>query len=274
MSIVTAQHVRSAAVALRLANRPIVAHVSMSSFGHLEGGATTLLNVLLDLGCTVITPTFTSRYELSPAVVHRIEMNGMTYNDPVTVTEDTPLYVATTTESDLGAFSTLVASHPDRFRSWHPLNSFSAVGPLAQKLVSVKDNNDVYQPLRAACESGAYILLAGVGYEAFTLGHAAEETAGFTPFRRWALAANRHIESWAVGGCSEGFAQFAPILDPLGHHIQVGASQWTALHGGTAITALASELWANPQLSLCKNIECERCCDRKNGGPLIPELTF
>jgi len=44
----------------------------------------------------------------------------------------------------------------------------------------------VFKPLRALSETGGYVVLMGVGLEAMTLIHLAEQMAGRNRFRRWA----------------------------------------------------------------------------------------
>ena len=46
-------------------------------------------------------------------------------------------------------------------RGTHPLNSFAALGPLADKLISAQSSSDVYGPIRELAAYEGLILLIG-----------------------------------------------------------------------------------------------------------------
>ena len=60
-------------------------------------------------------------------------------------------------------------------RGNHPLDSFTAVGPQAAKLIGGQTPLDVYAPLAALARMKGFVLLMGVGLERMTLVHLAEK---------------------------------------------------------------------------------------------------
>src|SRR5207237_583995 len=89
--------------------------------------------------------------------------------------------------SGLGAFSAHVAARPDRLRCALASGEFSAVGPLAKKLIGAETDTDVFGPLRALADHDGAVILMGVGLNRMTLLHLAEVEAGRRPFIRWSL---------------------------------------------------------------------------------------
>ena len=59
-----------------LANSVIALHSSLKSFGHLEGGAETVVRAFLDTGCTLVVPTFTYDCQVSPPPGWSLAQNG------------------------------------------------------------------------------------------------------------------------------------------------------------------------------------------------------
>ena len=53
---------------LGLSKSLVIAHASLKAFGHIEGGAETMLNALLDSVRGIIMPTFTYMTMLNPEV--------------------------------------------------------------------------------------------------------------------------------------------------------------------------------------------------------------
>jgi aminoglycoside 3-N-acetyltransferase len=62
---------------LGLTKNPVIAHASLKAFGHIEGGAETMLEALLDSVRGIIMPTFTYKAMLNPEIGP--PRNGITY---------------------------------------------------------------------------------------------------------------------------------------------------------------------------------------------------
>lgn len=128
-AVVTRQQVLAGAQDLGIAGQPICIHVSLRSFPKLEGGAATLIDVLLETGATVLVATMANQaFSIPPPPDDRPARNGMDYAARDRMAAERPwpgqsdIYDHTRTEVDtwLGATSAYVAARPDRIRCRHP----------------------------------------------------------------------------------------------------------------------------------------------------------
>jgi aminoglycoside 3-N-acetyltransferase len=144
----------------------LLVHSSLSSLGHVEGGAEAVIDALIEAvspGGTVLVPTLTGDETLSPT------------NPPIFDPAGTPCWTGTIPE--------LFRKRPDAARSRHPTHSVAAIGPDAVRLtqdhidsVTPCDELSPYGKL-ARCDD-AYILLVGVDHQVSTTFHHVEEIAG------------------------------------------------------------------------------------------------
>ena len=256
---------------LELQNRPVCLHSSLRSFGFVEGGAETVIQSFLDEGCTVLVPTFTDKEVASPAD-QSPPQNGYDYTRSTTHhTHSKTPYSPDSNDvaGDMGAVPKALVRLPGRVRGDHPLDSLSAVGPLAHKLVGGQTSLDPYAPFRRLAELGGYVVLLGVGLTRMTLLHGAEQRAGRNLFRRWVSDKNGETVSVLVGGCSEGFEALAPVLAGLEHTHTVGASRWRVFPARETSEYAAAAIRAQPELTACGDATCERCADAVRGGPEV-----
>src|SRR5690242_7932293 len=85
----------------------LLVHSSLKCFGHVEGGAQTVVKALLECASTVIMPTFNyDQFAFDP----------------------------TSTPSLTGAITEAFRQTPGAIRSLHPTHSVAAIGPLAKEL--------------------------------------------------------------------------------------------------------------------------------------------
>lgn len=138
--MVSIADIRQVARDLGLSSHPLCIHASFRAFGGVvEGGPATVVDGLLDEGCTVMVPTFRGKLPAIPSVIF---------------------------------------GKPDKVRGDHPICSFTAVGPLAHDLIDGQSPMDVFAPLRALVQLGGLVVLMGVGFDKMTLLHLAEQIAG------------------------------------------------------------------------------------------------
>jgi aminoglycoside 3-N-acetyltransferase len=270
---VTRQDIRRAVRTLDLAGRPVCLHSSLSSFGHVRGGAPTVVQAFLEEGCTLIVPTFSSDFEIEPPPHLCFERNGWDYGvDSATHADPGRLYTPEASEIDqyMGAVPAAVVGWPGRVRGAHPLDSFTAVGARAAELASGQRPSDVYAPLDALARAGGFVVLAGVGLERMTLIHLAEKEAGRTLFRRWAVGEGGETVAVEVGGCSEGFARLESSLGSVARTLVVGQSNWRSFPAAEVLTRAAAAIRADPLVTHCGDAACARCNDAAAGGPLLP----
>jgi aminoglycoside 3-N-acetyltransferase len=96
----------------------VVAHTSLSGFGYIEGGAETMIDVLLE----AIGPNGTLA-----APAHSLSWVGRPPYDPATSSVET------------GIVPRVMLTRPGAVRSKHPTHSVVAIGPAARKLVRGHD---------------------------------------------------------------------------------------------------------------------------------------
>lgn len=260
----------SAVDELGLGDHPVALHTSLSAHGLVEGGAASIVDALLDRGVTLVVPTFSSVFEVwPPPPGTRIERNGIEGADlePRTPSEVfTP--ESTAIDRSMGAVPREVLARPGRRRGRHPLDSFTALGPLADELVAGQTVTDVYAPLRAVGDHGGMVVLAGVGLNRMTLLHHAETRAGRTLFRRWARAPGGEVVTTLVGGCSEGFPNLDPVLEPIERSVRVGSARWRTFPVAGVVDIASAAIRADPAITRCDSAGCTRCPDAIAGGPV------
>jgi aminoglycoside 3-N-acetyltransferase len=267
---VTGAEIRSAIRALGLAGKPVCAHSSLRSFGRVEGGAGTVVDAFLAEGCTLLVPTFSgAAFEAWPDPPDVIERNGWSGPFPAERNpEDVYSPASTVIDADMGAVPAAVLAMPGRVRGAHPLDSFTAVGPLAHELVRGQGPGHVYAPLEALVAAGGAVVLMGLGLDRMTLIHMAERRAGRALFVRWARDAAGAIVRVRVGGCSGGFGNLAAALAPAIRLINVGQSQWMVMDAAKVLELATAAIRAEPRIPHCGNAACDRCNDAVLGGPV------
>jgi len=264
------QDISEAVRALGLQHRPVCLHTSLRSFGGLAGGVGAVLGGFLDEGCTIMVPTFTYEHAVAPPLELSPPQNGYDYTRSSTAhARPGPIYTPDSPDvsDDMGALPRALLRLPGRVRGDHPLNSFSAVGPLSHTLVGGQTSTDVYAPFRSLTEHGVTVVLIGVGLTRMTLLHEAERRAGRNLFWRWALDKGGETVSVRVGGCSEGFESLGPVLAGLERTRRVGESLWRGFPVRGTLERAAAAIRAEPDLTDCGDPGCQRCADAAKGGP-------
>ena len=229
--------------------------VSMKAIGKINGGASTLLNALLEVvgsEGTLVADAFVDVYPLP-----------LTEDQKSNVVDDnSPSYA--------GVFTNEMIKHPQMIRSKHPIQKFVAIGKLAEELCF----NHTY-------ESGGYYLLekmsdknaknltigekvAGVGTT-----HIAIEKAGFVRkqlnkgvlYRTDSNKVKLAVVNWN-GGCAAGFPKFIPYYEKYGAIIsksKIGNAE--ALLTDMKITLEIEQeiLKKDPHFFLCDDKACYSC---------------
>ncbi len=258
--------------ALQIGKLPVCIHASLGSFGYVEGGADAILDAFLEAGCTVVVPSFNYANELPTPPDRRLERNGWDEADDLYTDDETlsPYDPSSNriTAADMGAIPTALINRPNRRRGAHPIDSFSGIGPLSADIIGRQTPRNVYGPVRACGEGGGYVLLMGVRLDRMTLLHTAEQDAGRALFRRWAVGADGELTETLVGGCSEGFHAFEPVIGQLAQETTVGESRWRAFPIQATLSVAAAAIRTNPKITHCGADDCDNCNDAVRGGPV------
>jgi aminoglycoside 3-N-acetyltransferase len=149
--------------ALGVASADLVqVHSSLSSFGHVEGGAETVVDALLETvgpEGTVMVPTFN---------------HG-----------SVDVFDIRTSPSTNGAITNALRLRPEAHRSLHPTHPVAAIGPLAELLTRDHLPAGTFglgSPLGKLAAMGGKILLLGVGMNTNTMAHIGETVYGVPCF--------------------------------------------------------------------------------------------
>lgn len=223
----------------------VVVHSSLSSLGHVEGGAETVVDALLEtVGSdgSVGVPTFTR------------------YDEP---------YDPAASPSTTGAVTEALRQREDAVRSPHPTKSISAIGPDASRLLAEHDPENSLgpgSPLHRLVDAGGKILLVGVDHTANSALHVAERLAK-VPYRDQTTTTET-----TVGGpvervevnrvhCSRGFEVVHPLLVAAGAVSagQIGDAPAVLLDGPATLSLTVDLLRADPGALLCSAPDCSRC---------------
>ena len=268
---VTSKEISDAASRMGLGGRSLLVHSSLSSFGHVRGGAQAVVDGLLKQGCTVMVPTFSEVYEIPTPDGHRLLRNGLDYDKDEVSAGNSRVYTPDSNEINrsMGAIPASVLAMSSRLRSSHPRQSFAAVGPIAEELIAGQLPMDVFSPIRKLSHSDGLIVLMGVGLTRTTAIHLAEQMAGRQPFRRWSNGPDGKPMEIAIGGCSSGFRNLDSVLSPLERQILVGQSLWRVFPADELLKRASKAMKANPSVSRCGRDSCRHCDDAIAGGPII-----
>ncbi|MBQ2581607.1 MAG: AAC(3) family N-acetyltransferase [Ruminococcus sp.] len=261
---------------LGISGADVCIHSSMRSFGApMKNGLKSITDAFMERFCTIMVPTFSDIYEVRPTKQFMPEQNGAgdySFFLEQSYAEVKPFTVESKEISagDMGAFPKFVLESEGSVRGNNPLNSFTALGTNAKRLVGRQSFKDVYAPLKQLCADDGYVLLMGVGLDKATIIHYAEQVAGRVPFVRWAYDENRKVVPVSAGSCSEGFRNLDGILDIYARKITVGSSRWVCYKAQEFVDICSRAIRNMPNITHCDDKECDRCNDAIKGGPQLP----
>ena len=271
--------VREVAVGLEqagLGGRPVCLHVSLRSFGGIEGGPEAVVEGCRQVGVTLLSPSFSgSLFRVPPPPGDGPIRNGIDDYDALkraAVRDRWPglrrVYTSECTEVDdwLGTTPAYVARYPARVRGASPGGSWSPIGPLAATLVGSSIEEDDFGPLRRLVELNGAVVLMGITLTSLTLLHLAEVEAGRRPFIFWSRASDGSVIRNRGGRCGSGFEGLEPELHDLEQRLKVGQSEWRAYDAPPALAKAAAAIRADPEITRC-GPDCIECRDAIAGGP-------
>lgn len=223
----------------------LLAHTSLKRFGHVEGGASAVVQALID----AVSPT-------GSAFVPTFNYGTLPYNP-------------TTTLSLTGAVTEAFWRRPGAIRSNHPTHAVAGFGPDAEAILRNHENAHPFgraSPLWRLWERDAWVLLAGCDHRSNSMIHVAEEAMNVPYLQRTRIALvlrGNEVSEVSVRrpGCSSGFNA---VDDPLR---RAGKIRETTVGGATLmlmrssdVVATASELLRRDGTALlCDATNCERC---------------
>ncbi|WUN27490.1 AAC(3) family N-acetyltransferase [Streptomyces sp. NBC_00316] len=172
-------------------NGVLMVHASMRTVGAVHGGISAVIGALRDtLGAdgTLVVPSFTpENSDTSPHYLERVR--GLSDRARAEVRAGMPPFdPATSAAPSMGRLSEAVRLTPGAARSEHPQTSFTALGPLAGKLVA-HHRPDCHlgedSPLAGLYDVRAQVLLLGTGFDTCTSFHLGEYRVPDPPRRTY-----------------------------------------------------------------------------------------
>ncbi len=271
--MISIKDIENAIIKLEIKNSAVCIHSSAKSFGDtIESGIKGIVDAFLNMDCTVMVPTFSYDYMQNPIEKYMPERNGIDYDnafDPkcdknMIFHPDSP----NITVENMGILPKCILSEPASKRGYHPINSFSAIGRLAERLVATQTPLEVYAPFKQLIDADGYVLLIGVDLDRATIIHYAEQLSGRKLFIRWANDQNGNIIPIPGGGCSQGFIHFNTVLKEHKETF-VGNSLWKCYKAKDLVNSCKQAIIENPHITHCGNLECKSCNDAVLGGPIF-----
>jgi aminoglycoside 3-N-acetyltransferase len=235
---------------------PVIVHISLSAFGQVQGGAQTMLGVLLVSFDSLVMPVFTYQTMITPEVGP--PNNGITYG---TGRDTNKLAVVFHTDLPadrvMGVVPETLRCHPSAKRSLHPILSFAGIN--AGNALAAQTYAEPLAPIRILTEMDGWVLLMGVDHTRNTSIHYGERLAGRNQFIRWALTPHgiRTCPGWP--GCSDGFQAIAPKLSAVTREVEIGPGLVQAVPLPELVETARAWIIRDPMALLCNREDCARC---------------
>jgi aminoglycoside N3'-acetyltransferase len=223
----------------------LVVHTAFSKVAPVERGALGLIEALLEA--------------LGP--VGTLVMPSMSDDD------DTPFVVTATPCRGMGMVADTFWRMPGVIRSDNP-HAFAAFGPNAAQIVAahpLEVPHGLDSPVGRVYELDGHVLLLGVGHEANTTIHLAENIAGVSyrlPHHITVMRDGhpRRVDYSETDHCCENFALMDGWLGDLGQHLgPVGHAQARLARARDVVDAAVAHLGDNETVFLHAPGRCEQC---------------
>jgi len=230
----------------------IIVHSSLSSFGYVEGGASTVIDALMELltdNGTLVMPSFN---------------HGEAYDNG-------GIFDIRTTPTTNGVIPDTFWRRPDVLRSMNPTHAFAAWGKNAERYTAnhhLVDSMGEDSPVGLLWKDGGLCLLLGVDYRSNTFHHFVETHTGASCIsKRGEIYPVRfddgsegtaHTWGWREKNCpiTDG-VRYADFMKPYHKQVKIGNAVATlySLADGYGVIAqfLSKGLGKFPPCSACSN---------------------
>ncbi len=255
------------------AGKNVLIHSSLRSFDTKSKELPKfLVDTFLENDCTILVPTFSYEYEVHPTKELMPKQNGagdysyflgQKESDFAPFTTD-----STYISDDMGNFPKYILNHKDSVRGNNPLNSFTAIGKNADKMVNSQSASNVYAPLKYLYKTDGLVILMGVDLHSATIIHYAEELSGRNLFVRWAKNLDGKTIGVHTGSCSNGFNKFNKALENAVKTVTVDGSTWSIFTAKDIVDICTKEIKNSQNITHCGDKTCDRCNDAVLGGPI------
>jgi len=241
---------------LKLGDKPVIVHASLSAFGKIDGGAETLVSALLAVFDSVVMSAFTYKTMIIPP--SGPEYNAISYGSGADANRMAEFFDPKMPADPLmGAIAETLRKHPRARRSTHPILSFAGVN--AKAALAAQTLSDPFAPIGALAKQDGWVLLLGVDYTVNSSIHYAEKLAGQKQFIRWALTPQGVCAFPGFPGCSAGFQSIAPDVARYARQVKIGDALVQAVPLRMLFRVIIERIKNDPLAFLCQQANCERC---------------
>jgi len=242
---------------LGLTRRPVIAHASLKVFGHIQGGADTVVRALVEATGGVLMPTFTYKTMITPEVGP--PNNAIQYGKDGDHNKLAEPYDSDHMPADplMGMLPEALRHYPGARRTFHPILSFTGVR--ADAALDTQTLLNPLAPIGALAEQDGWALLLGVDHTVNTSIHYGEKLAGRKQFVRWGMTRERIVECPGFPGDSQGFEAIATHLEKDTRHVQMGRAVVRAMPLKRLFEVVSLRLRKDSLALLCDREDCERC---------------
>jgi len=251
----------------------VIVHASLSSFGHVRGGARAVLAALLWTCDTIVLPAFTYQSMVWPLAGP--PDNGMTYGQSEFDAANRSamfFHRGLPSHRDLGVIAETLRRHPIALRSAHPVLSFVAAGRRAGEALAGQTLEHPLAPIEWLQRHDGDVILIGVGHTRNTSIHLAERLAGRRQFTRWAIvrgenaADARAVRLHSFPGCSDGFEAIEPEIARATRQATIGRAVVRRIPLSLLVPIAVGLISDEAGALLCSRPGCERCSAARRAG--------
>jgi aminoglycoside 3-N-acetyltransferase len=234
----------------------LIVHASLQAFEPVAGGTNSIVGALLSTVEMVLTPTFTTRTMVTPAVGP--PDNAINYGDALGLNNDAMFFTPDLpADPDMGDVAEIIRCHPDARRSSHPILSFAGLN--VDEALESQSIEDPFAPISWLADFDGDVLLVGVDHTANVSLHYSEKAAGRVQFTRWALTPEGVVACPGFPGCPDGFQAIAPRLEAVVRRVQVGHGTIEAIPLRDLVNIAVGWIHEDPRAMLCDRLGCPRC---------------
>ncbi len=234
----------------------VIVHASPQAFEPVAGGANSIVGALLSTIEIVLTPTFTTRTMVTPAVGP--PDNAMNYGEALGLNSDAAFFTPDLpADPDMSEVAEIIRCQPEARRSSHPILSFAGLN--VDEALDSQSIEDPFAPVAWMADFDGDVLLLGVDHTANVSLHHAEKTAGRAQFTRWALTPEGVVACPGFPGCPDGFQAIAPRLEAVVRRVKVGPSTIEAIPLRDMVNIAVGWIHEDPRALLCDRLGCPRC---------------
>ncbi|MFD7161723.1 AAC(3) family N-acetyltransferase [Kribbella sp. NPDC059898] len=262
---VTARDIRAGLEQLGLTRTSaVIVHSSLSSFGHVDGGADAVVDALLATCGTLLFPGATSHATRLPAPPQVVRENNAIACAPDWASFDAALSKAAHFHQDLpvnrnlGLIPETVRRDRQHVRSSHPYFSYIATGAGADDLIAAQRLDWPLGPIEALWQRGGHVLQLGVSHATNTTIHLGEQQLGRGRFYRYAKPApGVWMELPNIPGASHRFDTIEPHLRSSTRQVTIGACTASLTPVAEVLTVTRHLIEASPSALLCDDRTCQ-----------------